>query len=119
MNNQFSKSRSSKSLKSSKTRTEDKKEDNIVDFTGYEAVDVLQALIDNVKPSSDFYYKLGKLDKESALSMIERKTIEYVNGRMLGVTFQQFPLMDSTKYDKHNGEGAMERALKLIYERTF
>ncbi len=88
-----------------------------VDFAGYEAVDVLQALIDNIIPPSSFYHKLGKLDKETALAMIQRDTIQYLNGRMLDVSFKQFPLINSAGYDKHNGAGAMERALQLLYDR--
>jgi len=87
-----------------------------VDFTGYEEEEVLQALVDNAL-TSDFYLKLSKLDHEVALSLVERSYIEYVNGRYLGVTFANFPLIASARYDELNGEGAMESALKLLYDR--
>lgn len=89
-----------------------------IDFTGYEAEDVLQALIDNAVPPSTFYHKLGKIDRETALAMIQRDHIQYLNGRMLDVSFKQFPLISSAGYDKHHGEGAMARALQLLYDRT-
>jgi hypothetical protein len=95
-----------------------KPEDTFVDFTGYDEIAVLQALIDNIKPTSTLYSRLGKLDKETAEVMITRKSIEYLQGRMLGITFKEFPLIDSKKYDTHHGKGSMEAALQLLYEKT-
>jgi len=88
-----------------------------IDFTGYEPEDVLRALI-NVAVIDDFYKRLPTPEGDYALSLIQRKTIEYVNGCYLGVTFAKFPLMDSKKYDEINGEGAMERAFQLVYDRS-
>ena len=89
-----------------------------IDFTGYDEGDVLQMLIDNARPFNIVYSKLGPLPKEMLNALILRNEIQYYNGRMLGITFKQFPLMDPTKYDKYNGEGQMEKALKTLYDRT-
>lgn len=88
-----------------------------VDFTGYEPEDVLRALIDTAI-ADDFYKRLPTPEGDYALALMQRKTIEYLNGRYLGITFAKFPLMDSKKYDKYNGEGAMERAFQLVYYRS-
>lgn len=88
-----------------------------VDFTGYEEIEVLQALVDNAV-TSDFYLKFGQLDAEVAQSLIERSYIEYINGRYLGVSFANFPIIASARYDELNGDGAMQKVLKLLYDRT-
>lgn len=90
---------------------------NWVDFAGYEPEDVLQALIDQAITGTP-YMKVSRLEPEYIAAMLVRKYIQYTNGRYLGVTFEKFPLIDSTTYDKYNGEGAMAAALKLLYDRT-
>lgn len=92
-------------------------EANWVDFTGYEPEDVLQALIDQAITGVE-YMKVSRLDPEYATVLLNRKYIQYTNGRYLGVTFEKFPLIDSTTYDKYNGPGAMNDALKLLHNRT-
>jgi hypothetical protein len=37
---------------------------------------------------------------------------------MLGITFKEFPLIDSKKYDAHHGKGSMAAALQLLYDKT-
>jgi hypothetical protein len=89
-----------------------------IDFTGYEEEDVLQTLIDTAIPLNVVYKSLPKLPKEMLAALITRNEIQYYNGRMLGVSFKQFPLIDATKYDKHNGEDTMLRVLNILYERA-
>jgi len=88
-----------------------------IDFTGYEPEDVLRALIDTAI-ADDFYKRLPTPEGDYALVLMQRKMIEYLNGRYLNVTFAKFPLIDSKKYDEINGEGAMKRAFKLVYDRS-
>lgn len=92
-------------------------ETNMVDFSGYEPDEVLQALVDQAITGTP-YMKVSRLEPEYIEVLLERKYIQYTNGRYLGVTFEKFPLIDSTMYDKYNGAGAMESALKLLYDRT-
>lgn len=89
----------------------------MVDFAGYEPEEVLQALVDQAVTGIE-YMKVSRLEPEYAAMLLERKYIQYTNGRYLGVTFEKFPLINSVTYDKYNGAGAMEAALKLLYDRT-
>lgn len=88
-----------------------------VDFAGYEPEEVLQALVDRAITGIE-YMKISKLEPEYAAALLERQYIQYTNGRYLGVSFEKFPLIDSTTYNKYNGDGAMEDALQLLYDRS-
>jgi len=88
-----------------------------IDFTGYEETDVLQMILNKAKTLNVVYTKCN-LSSDMADALVARNEIQYYNGRMLGVSFKQFPLIDPTKYDNYNGKGAMASVLKTLYDRT-
>jgi len=89
----------------------------IIDFTGYEETDVLQMILNKARTLNVVYSKCNLTD-EMANALVARNEIQYYNGRMLGVSFKQYPLIDATKYDNYNGKGAMSSVIKTLYERT-
>lgn len=90
---------------------------NFVDFAGYSKAEVLRALHDSAKMYNDnpFYYRFGSIDLKYADDLLKtRDSVVYLNGRFLHVNFVTFPLLDSTEYDKYNGDNAMWNALELL-----
>jgi hypothetical protein len=96
-------------------------DDTFIDFVGYEPEEVLQALHDSAKTynNSVYYQRFGSLNLDYAGDLLAtRDTIDYLNGRFLHVSFASFPLIDSEKYDKVNGRGAMLATLDMLAKRA-
>ncbi len=91
--------------------------ENFVDFAGYTKAEVLQALHDSAKlyNNNTYYYRFGSVTLDYAENLLNtRDSVVYLNGRFLYVNFVTFPLLESTDYDKHNGEDAMWKALEML-----
>ena len=99
--------------------SEDSLDDEWVDFVGYEPEEVLQALHDCAKTSTDYYARFGSLNLKYARDLLNtRDRIDYLNGRYIHVSFESYPLLDSEEYDKKNGEGMMLMALDMLSKRA-
>ena len=87
---------------------------SIVDCTGLDIYDVILALWRGSKPATFFAIANvapppapSKDDIDKALTIYgTRKYIDYLNGRVFKINFDDFPLIDVRLYDRDNGAGA-------------
>ena len=95
---------------------------SIVQLGKLSNVEALVALFNNAKPlglGKLQYNPLRKLDRvEASLVLLQNDYVDYLEGRVIKT---RFPLkateIDCTLYDRDNGEGSAERAIKE-YERA-
>jgi hypothetical protein len=92
-----------------------------IDASNLEASEVLMQLYNNSKPQTKYLiklfeddYELMTLDYAQAL-LTQTQVFNYLRGRPIKTDFRNFPLLDSTEYDKYNGHGEMQKCINKAY----
>ncbi len=88
----------------------------MINIAGLDKAAVLMALYDNARPQGMgfLHYKPVPMTREESERLISQSSyFDYVFGRVLKVDLSKDEL-DPRLYDRDNGPGAAERALKLL-----
>lgn len=88
-----------------------------VDFTGFTQEEVLSELYNNSKSFGMglLHFNSKPMTLEEARSELKKTDyFDYLNGRVMKVSFANFPKMSSWGYDRDIGQGAMQKCLNNL-----
>jgi len=87
---------------------------NIIDITGLNKLQVLQALWNHSKPASFFQHMpasiIPKFSVLEAQDLILYGYVDYCCGRLIKTNFKT-DMLDPTMYDREYGSGAMQKVI--------
>jgi hypothetical protein len=98
-----------------------------VDATNLKPENVLAELYNSSKPygMGIFQYKANVMSSKQAEDILkefydnnEYAYFDYLDGRPIKTTFEYFPNIDATTYDKYNGDGSMSKCIENVRNST-